>query len=672
MKKQIYTIYAVLYLGLSVTTTGCSDFLEKEPMASGTEAIAFKTPEQFDQAANALYHLNGWKNYDNKANYNFDDGTDLRGFGSNGGGSAGESSSDRNKPYEYIRESNILLEKAEEYPGDPSEIAMAVGTAYFFRAWQHYYLLTRFGGVPIADHAPDVDDGLLYGPRKSRYEVAMFIIEDLRKAVNLLPKQADLPEEDNGKVTTEAAKSFLARVLLYEGTWEKYVPGIGYDLDGDGITSGAGKNKPEGYPSVTDMLTEAKQMAREVIEEAERGTFQLWNECDSLSYYYLFNIDDQGGNICNFMGAGKTTNKEFIFSVKYDYNVKRIGINLSHTLCSNQGFQFSAIFARSFLCRNGLPLRISRTGRMEDAENNPQFSGYDSFTGEFYNRDYRFVGCTYVPDRASWKGDRDYGIPCEVLGKPYPDPVFPKIPYDPNDPAFSSKAAVFTPTLYGGTHSGYGSRKFMPEGAMRTQNTESPDWPLIRLAEVHCIYAEATCELNNGDISDDDLNFSINKNRARAGVAPLSHDLIAGVWDAGWWDHEQNKTICKKMNMLDEIRRERACELYGERLRWDDLKRWGIAHIYVTGRKLGRQVYNSAYMTHTANDATHHGDPCYMPDVYPLTYGVYEGTGPDDPDYGRSIVNDPANSLFTQRDYLSAIPLGQIRLNPQLVQNPGW
>ena len=90
---------------------------------------------------------------------------------------------------------------------------------------------------------------------------------------------------------------------------------------------------------------------------------------------------------------------------------------------------------------------------------------------------------------------------------------------------------------------GYSSRKYLIEGANRPDNTESADFPLIRLAEVHCIYAEATCELNNGNISDEDLNFSINKNRARAGVAPLTNALIANVWDAGYWDHATGKTI---------------------------------------------------------------------------------------------------------------------------------
>lgn len=79
---------------------------------------------------------------------------------------------------------------------------------------------------------------------------------------------------------------------------------------------------------------------------------------------------------------------------------------------------------------------------------------------------------------------------------------------------------------------------------------ESFDFPLIRLAEVYLIYAEAACELGNGKISDEDLNFSINNTRKRAGIAPLTNALIANVWDAGYWDHEQNKTVCKKMNMV--------------------------------------------------------------------------------------------------------------------------
>lgn len=49
----------------------------------------------------------------------------------------------------------------------------------------------------------------------------------------------------------------------------------------------------------------------------------------------------------------------------------------------------------------------------------------------------------------------------------------------------------------------------MSEGANRADNNESFDFPLIRLAEVYLIYAEAACELGNGKISDEDLNFPL-------------------------------------------------------------------------------------------------------------------------------------------------------------------
>lgn len=68
------------------------------------------------------------------------------------------------------------------------------------------------------------------------------------------------------------------------------------------------------------------------------------------------------------------------------------------------------------------------------------------------------------------------------------------------------------------------------------------------------------------------------------------------------------------MNMLDEIRRERACELFGEGFRSDDLKRWGIAHINLRGQKLGRHILGTAYETEKANDATYFGEPCYYPE----------------------------------------------------------
>ena len=675
MKSIINKI--ILLSAITYSLSGCSDFLNKEPLSEGTEAIFFKTPEHFEQAANALYNLEGWKDYNGQPTYyKMDQGLDISGLSNSGGGSAPQGNFQWSKPYEYLRNCNVVLKKAEEYTGNQTDIAHSVGTAYFFRAWQHFYLLQHFGGVPMVDHVPDLNDPVLYGPRNSRYEVAGLIISDLKKAVPLLTPEKQIEAADKGKVSQEAAKAFLSRVLLYEATWEKYVPTIGYDLDGDGTTVGAGTVKPEGYPSITDMLTDAKKYSGEVIKEAETGTFELWNECDTLSYYYLFNLDSGDGNIANPWLAEKNSNKEFIFHIKYDYTLKRPGINLGHTTATYQHTSISSTFADMFVCRNGLPIRLSRTGNLSDAQNNEQFLGYETFIGEYRNRDYRFVGCTGVPDRSNWTDRGEYGLamPADKL-QPYPDPVFAPDVYDPNNPVFNDKSVISRPYIgQNSTHFTYVCRKFRTEGT-RPDGTNSPDYPLIRLAEVHLIYAEATCELGNGEISDQDLNFSINKNRARARVAPLTNGLISGLWDAGWFDHATGKTICKKMNMLDEIRRERACELYAEGFRADDLKRWGLAHIHLTGQKLGRRILGTEYVTATVNDykgaSKYFGEPCYNPTTRPLLWGIYS-TDTGDADYGRSIATNPANLLYKQLHYLQPIPLEQIRLNPQLTQNPGW
>lgn len=651
--------------------TSCSDFLEKEPLSAATEAIAFKNATQFKQAADRFVDLMGGWDY-NK----WDGGTDITGLGSNGGGSAPESSGNWNDNYKNIRQYNILLKKADEYTGDKKAINASVGTAYFFRGMAYFELLQHFGGVPVIDHVLDVNDEALYGPRKSRYEVFNFLVADLRKAIELLPKETAIAAADKGRISKEAAQAYLGRVLLYEATWEKYVPTINYDLDGDGTEKGAGTAKPQGYPSVTDMLTESKNMSKAVMDEAKNnGTYALWNECDSLSYYYLFNIDDKGGNVSNPWGKGKSTNKEFIIYKKYDYDLKRVGKNIGHTVQTWQGVGISTQFGESFLCRNGLPIRISYTGDMKDAQNNPEFEGWGTFAGEYHNRDYRFVGSTWCPDRVSWGNRPEYSTPhTEADGKPYPEPLIVKNndEYDSSDPAYSSVRGVFHPSLRGNTtFYGYGCRKYNPEGT-RADKTESPDWPILRLAEVYLNYAEATCELGNGLISDADLDISINLLRDRARVAHLTNALIKDVWDAGWWDYKTNKTVCHKMTMLDEIRRERACELFGEGFRMNDLKRWGIAQINLRGQKLGRHVLNTAYTNNKCNDNQYFGEPCYYPEKYPLLYGVYEGTGKDDPDYGRSIATLAENLHYTQRDYLDAIPLQQIRLNPALTQNPGW
>ncbi|MCM4156934.1 RagB/SusD family nutrient uptake outer membrane protein [Gramella sp. AN32] len=607
--------------------TGCEqEYLDQEPQDSLTEAVYFKTPEHFENAANRFYRRLGFEYGDESSDLSGNISGDLYGQGN---GVTTPTDPIWNSNYSLLRDPNILIEKAEEYAGDQSEIAESVGTAYFFRAWHHYKLLQRFGGVPIVTSPLEVNSEELYGPRNSRYEVVDQIIKDLVIAIEKLPSQNSLGLEDQGKLSLEAAKSFKARVLLYEATWEKYV---GNATDGDGTSEGAGSAMPSGYPSVQDMLSEAKQESLDVINS---GAFELWDhraELGDRHLYYLFNLEDGGSNPA---GLTKADNKEYIFQTVFDYTLRQTRLNITHA----KPLTPTRKLMDMYLVEDGLPVQHS-----------PLFEGYDKITSEFQNRDMRVTSFVRVPFKEYWGwgsntdgGGAQYGVDFAESGINYDYRYIPQL---------------LSPS--GGRNIGYTGVKFTTEYRLRETREESFNYPHIRYAEVLLIYAEATAELNDGIISDADLDMSINKIRERSGVAPLTNALIAPFSD---------------LTMLGEIRRERGIELFGENFRFDDVKRWGIAEEELNKTVALNYVEGTEY--ETAENPKDPGTKLYNPDAFP--YGVtqaeqsvssYDGIATTKP--GALILDPASNRNFTIKNYLDPIPTDEIRLNPALLQNPGW
>lgn len=90
------------------------------------------------------------------------------------------------------------------------------------------------------------------------------------------------------------------------------------------------------------------------------------------------------------------------------------------------------------------------------------------------------------------------------------------------------------------------------------------DYPALRYAEVLLTYAEARAEL--GELTQDDLDKTINQLRQRAGISPLQLNPAA--------DPIMQKAFPNISSTLQEIRRERRVELALEGFRYDDLMRW--------------------------------------------------------------------------------------------------
>ncbi|HTN19720.1 MAG TPA: RagB/SusD family nutrient uptake outer membrane protein [Pelobium sp.] len=590
--KKIFNY--IIIGGICLSVSACQkDFIDLSPTANFTDAVYFKKPADFKAYAASFYgQLQGWDFG------NMDNNTDLSANGNGAGYDLGHgtiATGSTNWSYNGIRTCNILLSKASSYNGT-GDINQYQGEAYFFRAYNYFGLLKTFGGVPIVTTVLDVNSPELFAKRNSRYEVVTQILADLDQAIAKLPIEQNIATADKGRASKWAAKALKAQVELYEATWEKYV---GQGPDGDGTSVGAGT---AGYDASkkNQYLADAATQCEDIMNN---GGYELWNKnadtkMANLSSWYLFNLEDAGSNPG---GYDKTSNKEFILYQTYDYTYKQSRKNISWT--SWQLYP-SRKFVDMAVCTDGLPPAKS-----------PLFQGYHTTTSEFQNRDKRLLNYLYAATTAPTGVTLDYGS----LG---------------SSGYGNSKYAVY----------GYGTR--------RIDNTESANWPIIRLAEVYLTYAEALYELN-GSITDAQLNASINKLRERGGVAFLTNALVT----------------VNGLDMKEEIRRERAVELYREGKRFDDLKRWGILETSLNASRLGRVVGDGTTYSTPFKDASGQPTAAYKANSY--VFGE-EAVQTAQGLLKCVVVSSSVNNSLAPKHYLFPIPVSQIILNKNLLQNPGY
>lgn len=637
MKARIYV--SIIYMATLLLTMGCTDWLDQEPQAKVTEAAYFKNLSDFEAAANKLYsQVYTYKKYDEGTDLSYLLSVELS--ATNG---AALKDDFYKQPYEYLRSANTLLAQVDKYAG-MENIDIPVGQAYFYRAWWHFYLLQRFGGVTLSLAVPQTDSEFVFGPRNSRYEVIAQILQDLDKAQTLLKDYTKGVSGNSGALTVEAACAFKARVCLFEATWEKYNGRGAEDVtNGDGTSKGAGTMMPEGYPSVNDLFTMAvNESAKFVSGGLYASEYSIWMEAedhkidafDRMSSYYLFNLEESDSNPYS---VTKATNNESIFRRCFDYTQQSYGGGVTHA----QSCSGSRKLIDMFLCADGLPVNKSSL-----------FQGYYGVDSEFENRDARMTSLFKQVGHYYWSGNGEHG---RVAPTGY------------SEAPSASNTSSFLPSLntsgrneYGNNNQGYIGRKFTDERE-RPAGQLSADYMLIRLPEMLLVNVEALYELN-GKITDAELASTVNLIRKRAHIADLTNALVAN----------------NGLDMLEEIRRERAVEFFGEDFRLTDLCRWGIAekelvrptciyYVAFDGQPTelasydggsGSQLYNAeAWSSHMIDaEQPQSTYTAGMPTVKP----------------GALIVEHENNRLFTKKNYLQSIPLNEIQLNSKLLQNPEW
>ncbi len=233
MKTRILT---VLISGLLVM--GCSDFLEVDPIAQETEQSFFETPENAIYAINACYDLIGmtegpgpdgqWLNH----NYDFFLGDMVSDDSEKGSKETdfpeiqemiewrttpgnGVVESFWIKCYDGIYRTNNALKQLGNSTLDEGLRTRLEGEAYFIRGYFYYFLVKVFGGVPVSSE-PFTPDQFGTVGRASYHETFQQVISDFTEAVKRLPEKSLYDASDLGRATKGAARTYLARALMYQ------------------------------------------------------------------------------------------------------------------------------------------------------------------------------------------------------------------------------------------------------------------------------------------------------------------------------------------------------------------------------------------------------------------------------------------------------------------------
>jgi hypothetical protein len=362
--------------------------------------------------------------------------------------------------------------------------------------------------------------------------------------------------------------------------------------------------------------------------------------CEQIMQSREFEITGKGGAAYGalFNSEKLDANKEVILQQASN---KDLGVtNNTHTVLNWQ-WSLSRSLMESFLMKDGTPFT--------------QVDGYDkkTYLEVFENRDPR-------------------------LAETFAFPGFKESP-------------DLAPVLPGIKFGGYGQIKFFPrEAALRGGwNLNNTSLPVYRLGEVLLTYAEAKAEL--GTLTQNDLDLSVNKLRARVDMPALNMAAANATIDPLLAGYYPNVAGVNKGVIL-EIRRERRVELSCEGLRSDDLKRWAAGSHFADNNQGIYIPYLGAY------DMTGDGQPDLAilanPDeagpISDLTeaqknklvyYYLRAKNGVDEGFYlsedtkgfvGFTAYQKNPRSFIAPKYYYRPIPKQQLILNPKLKQPFGW
>lgn len=359
--KSKYIIGLVL---VASTLSSCGDFLTRDPEDTVTDVPSFWDNESnirtsvIDLYGDYFVGYNtSWNRSDffaetNVADWNDDNAQQVATMFTKVAPSTadGIDATDPTSPWDFTNVTTInkLIAHVKASNLDSEAKKHWLGVTRFFRAMEYSRMVERFGDVPWYSTAPSSTDyDQLYKARDPRTTVMDSVLADLQYAA----KNVRIDDGNQGLyVNRDVVEAFASRLLLFEGTWQKY--------------------RENNTAEAAKYLEAAKTFAEDVISS---GRYSLNSDYKALTT----SLDLKG-------------NPEMIMYRSYVEGV------VMHSLMSFQNTEHeksspSKSLIDSYLSANGLP--IHQTG-------NSEWKGDKWFADAMSNRDPRLYANIDTTDLA--------------------------------------------------------------------------------------------------------------------------------------------------------------------------------------------------------------------------------------------------------------------------------
>jgi hypothetical protein len=533
--------------------------------------------------------------------------------------------------YEGIRCCNIMIEMVETVPDLPEwEKLQWAAEAKFLKAWYHFHLIRKWGPVPLIRENLPISASVeeVRVSREPIDECLDYVIQLLNEAIPDLPLKVQSLDE-LGRITKPIAASLKAKVAVFAASPL-------FNNNKDQVTL---VNKDGTKLFKTDKTPEEVKVRWDSAVIACRDAVDICHEANMELFKHQTRVR-----------LNDTILKELDLRnvITEKWNSEIIWTNTHTPLSANAYLQTTAspnLQAEQYPDMPGLmshiqpPLKIAEmfhTNHGIPIENDLAWNATDLYGlregGDserwYIRRGYTTVNLNFnrEPRFYAWMGFDGglwYGQKSEV-NDPVPGDLFwiacrldgaqRKIGYDwgPVTGYFLKKVVH------------YQNRQ---TGAITYDCIRYP-WPMLRLADLYLLYAEAINESEgpNGAHSSELFGY-IDSVRARAG--------LPGVKTA-WDDYSDTPgKYNTQAGMQEIIHRERLIELSFEGQRFWDLRRWKEA-----------------------------------PAEYEKGIYGFKVTASKPEDYYQKI--SLAEQKFGIKDYFWPISIAYIEQNPNLVQNIGW